>query len=264
MSNADLSTGVLWQTLSKDVYTQGRVGKGEPSDVISEIRESLTESHPLLQLNAKDNLTKKAKGAGWLTTSFLLVNTALGIGILNFPAAYNQAGGIYYAIMIQLIMVTLMMTTMFILAYCSDVNGDRTYHDVLLSMCGKSGQQLAAVSITLTLYCVCIASLIVIGDQLDSLFFTFFGNGFCDRWYLRRSFTISVVAICFILPCCFCKRVDFLAFIGSLGIFAMLYPVFLTVYGYYKLTPKDVIIKTHPSDLSQMFAVFPVLGLGFQ
>ena len=57
---------------------------------------------------------------------------------------------------------------MLILAYCSDVNGDQTYHDVLLSMCGKKGQQLAAVSIALTLYCVCIASLIIIGDQMDS------------------------------------------------------------------------------------------------
>ncbi|CAL1291460.1 unnamed protein product [Larinioides sclopetarius] len=161
-------------------------------------------------------------------------------------------------------MVTLMLSTMLILAYCSDVNGDLTYHDVLLSMCGKKGQQLAAVSITLTLYCVCIASLIVIGDQLDNLFYTIFGPGFCERFYLRRTFTISVTAILFILPTCFCKRVDFLGYIGSIGIFAMLYPVFLTVYGYFKLHPNNVIIKTKPTDLSEMFAIFPVLGLGYQ
>ncbi|GIY10539.1 putative sodium-coupled neutral amino acid transporter 7 [Caerostris extrusa] len=147
--------------------------------------------------------------------SFLLVNTALGVGILNFPAAYDQAGGILYATFIQGIMVTLMISTMLILAYCSDLNGDLTYHDVLLSMCGKKGQQLAAVSITLTLYCVCIATLIVIGDQLDSLFYTLFGSGFCDHWYLNRSFTISLTSICLILPACFCKRVDFLGWIGE-------------------------------------------------
>ncbi|GBM60922.1 hypothetical protein AVEN_245136-1, partial [Araneus ventricosus] len=39
--------------------------------------------------------------ASWLTASFLLVNTALGVGILNFPAAYDQAGGIFYATLIQ-------------------------------------------------------------------------------------------------------------------------------------------------------------------
>ncbi|GBN95859.1 hypothetical protein AVEN_244852-1, partial [Araneus ventricosus] len=55
---------------------------------------------------------------------------------------------------------------------------------------------------------------------------------------------ISVTAILFILPTCFCKRVDFLGYIGSIGIFAMLYPVFLTVYGYFKLHPNNVIIKT--------------------
>ncbi|KAG8186393.1 hypothetical protein JTE90_004186 [Oedothorax gibbosus] len=200
-----------------------------------------------------------------MMTSFLLVNTALGIGILNFPAAYDQAGGVMYATAIQVIMVTLMISTMFILTYCSDVNGDRTYHDVLYSMCGKKGQQLAALSICLTLYCVCVATLIVIGDQLDSLLHSLYGTeAFCNRWYLKRTFTIPVTAILFILPTCFLKTVDFLGYIGSIGIFAMLYPVFLTVYGYFKLTPNNVHIKTRPDDLSGMFAMFPVLGLGYQ
>ncbi|GIY10541.1 putative sodium-coupled neutral amino acid transporter 7 [Caerostris extrusa] len=52
--------------------------------------------------------------------------------------------------------------------------------------------------------------------------------------------------------------------LGSIGIFVMLYPVFLTVYGYFKITPSNVIIKTRPTDLSEMFSVFPVLGLGYQ
>ncbi|KFM80688.1 putative sodium-coupled neutral amino acid transporter 7, partial [Stegodyphus mimosarum] len=264
MSSLDLSTNILWQSLSKDVYTQNRLEVSKSNqETIMEISES-SESQALLGNGTKTKEKRKRKGTSWLMTAFLLVNTALGIGILNFPAAYNQAGGIYFATGIQLIMVTLMISTMLILAYCSDVNGDKTYHDVLLSMCGKKGQQMAAVSITLTLYCVCVATLIIIGDQLDSLFYSAFGETFCNSWYLDRCFTIPVTAICFILPACFCKRVDFLAYIGSIGIFAMLYPVFLTVYGYFKLDVKPPTIKTVPDDMSAMFAMMPVLGLGYQ
>lgn len=56
---------------------------------------------------------------------------------------------------------------MFILAYSSDLNKDSTYHDVLLSLCGKRAQQLSAISILLTCYGICITFLIIIGDQFD-------------------------------------------------------------------------------------------------
>lgn len=57
--------------------------------------------------------------------------------------------------------------TMMVLAYCSDVNGDTTYHDVLLSTVGRKAQQLAACSILVTCYGVSITFLIIIGDQYD-------------------------------------------------------------------------------------------------
>lgn len=37
--------------------------------------------------------------------AFLLVNTALGAGILNYPAAYDRLGGIYWASFVQLVSV---------------------------------------------------------------------------------------------------------------------------------------------------------------
>ncbi|GIY70878.1 hypothetical protein CEXT_395991 [Caerostris extrusa] len=58
MSSVDLSAGVLWHTLSKDVYTQSRGEKGCPPDVISEIRESLMESQPLLDLRSDEKKIK--------------------------------------------------------------------------------------------------------------------------------------------------------------------------------------------------------------
>ncbi|KFM78405.1 putative sodium-coupled neutral amino acid transporter 7, partial [Stegodyphus mimosarum] len=151
-------------------------------------------------------------GVSWVTATFLLINAALGIGILNFPAAYGQAGGIVSATIAQLIMLVLIILTMLILAYCSDVNLDVTYHDVLMSMCGRKAQKLAALSITCTCYGVCVAIFIIIGDQLDRLFLAAFGSTFCHRWYLERHFTIPVAAVLFILPICYFRRVDFLRY----------------------------------------------------
>lgn len=63
--------------------------------------------------------------------------------------------------------MALIVATMLILGYCSDLNNDNTYHDVLMTTCGKRAQQLAAVSILLSCYGICITFLIIIGDQYD-------------------------------------------------------------------------------------------------
>ena len=40
-------------------------------------------------------------GSSWIASMFLVVNAALGAGLLNFPAAYDKSGGIVAAISIQ-------------------------------------------------------------------------------------------------------------------------------------------------------------------
>lgn len=168
-----------------------------------------------------------------ISSAFLLVNTALGAGMLNYPYAYDQIGGILAAGLIQVILLIFISSTMFILVYCADFNKDDTYHDVLLSMCGKRAQQIAAVSIMLTCYGICITFLVIIGDQYDRLF-----NSLLDDpniWYLGRKFTIFLTSLLFIWPMCYAQRLDFLRHASALGMFAMLYVAFLTVYEHYVL-----------------------------
>lgn len=64
-------------------------------------------------------------------------------------------------------MMAILAASMLILVYSSDLNNDSTFHGVLMSMCGKRAQQLSALSILLTCYGVCVAFLIIIGDQYD-------------------------------------------------------------------------------------------------
>lgn len=99
---------------------------------------------------------------------------------------------------------------MFILVYCADFNQDVTYHDVLMSMCGKRAQQISAMSILLTCYGINITFLVIIGDQYDRIFNSLLPEYVDELWYLDRKFTITMTAILFIWPMCYAQRLDFL------------------------------------------------------
>ena len=65
-------------------------------------------------------------GTGTLSTIFLIVNAALGAGLLNFPKAFDQAGGVEVALIMQLFLVIFVVISLLILAKCSDANGAAT------------------------------------------------------------------------------------------------------------------------------------------
>lgn len=41
------------------------------------------------------------KGSSWYAAVFLIINAALGAGLLNFPQAFDRAGGITVALSVQ-------------------------------------------------------------------------------------------------------------------------------------------------------------------
>jgi sodium-coupled neutral amino acid transporter 7/8 len=65
-------------------------------------------------------------GTSNIGTVFLIVNAALGAGLLNFPKAFDQAGGVEVALVVQAILVVFVIASLLILAKCSDVNGAGT------------------------------------------------------------------------------------------------------------------------------------------
>lgn len=274
-SSTDYPTYITWQTLSTDLSEKIRQGSVRLSRAntleYTTITEEAGERSPMLNGYRKDKFIESAvstpavqQGIAWTVATFLLVNTALGAGVLNFPAAYDRAGGIVSATVMQLVMLTMVGGTMLILGYCSDLNNDNTYHDVLMSTCGKRAQQMAAVSILLSCYGICITFFIIIGDQYDRMFLSLYGPGFCHEWYMNRRFTIFVTAIVFIMPLCYFQRLDFLKYASSLGIFVMLYPVFLTVYVYCTGTHEDMDVKTAPSSFVDVVVTLPVICFAYQ
>ncbi|CAG2161906.1 unnamed protein product [Oppiella nova] len=285
-SSVDFPAYIPWQTLSTDLSDRLRQGsvRINRSNIVewATIKEE-TERSPLLDQLArkyeptsasddssgsdysKPGVTEALRGgSSWRVGAFLLVNAALGAGVLNYPVAYDRLGGLTAATLVQLVIIAMLATTMLILIYCSDINNDSTYHDVLLSMCGKRAQQLAAASIMCTCFGINVTFLIIIGDQYDRMFATYMGPQFCHTWYLNRNFTISITAIVCIWTMCYFKRLDFLRYASTLGVFAMLYVVFLNVYEYLILDTKPGPIKTSPGSMVSLFAALPVVCFAYQ
>ncbi|GFR14900.1 hypothetical protein TNCT_339431 [Trichonephila clavata] len=58
---------------------------------------------PLLNGFVKENKPKEPIGTSWPVAAFLLVNAALGAGVLNYPYAYDKAGGVFFAAFLQIV-----------------------------------------------------------------------------------------------------------------------------------------------------------------
>ena len=66
-------------------------------------------------------------------TVFLIVNSTLGSGLLNFPKSFDDAGGIIAASVVQIILLVFVMISLLALAYASE-------------HCGKPGEENNQVS----------------------------------------------------------------------------------------------------------------------
>ncbi|KAH0619414.1 hypothetical protein JD844_000027 [Phrynosoma platyrhinos] len=118
----------------------------------------------LLQSPCVEMAPKEDEGHGPTSTSalgavFIVVNAALGAGLLNFPAAFSMAGGVC--------MLVFIIGGLVILAYCSQASNERTYQEVVWAVCGKVTGILCEVAIAVYTFGTCIAFLIIIGDQQD-------------------------------------------------------------------------------------------------
>lgn len=227
--------------------------------------EDMTGSHTL-----SVNSLEETEGGGrttWVMAAFLLINAALGAGLLNYPVAYDRLGGIVYASIIQGFAVVLMATTMLVLVYCARLNNVHSYHDVMRTMCGRRVMQFSAASIAITCFGICITFLIIIGDQFDRIFATYIGDNFCTYWYATRTFTMAATAIATIWPMCYFRRLDFLRHVNVLGVVASFYIIFLNIYSYYTIredTSSPPPMRTSPKSFLEFVAALPVVFFAYQ
>lgn len=144
---------------------------------------------------------------------FLTVNACLGAGLLNFPHAFQSAGGLTVALVAQAILLVLITGALFILSYCTQFSNVDTFQDLVKYFTRKSiFKSLISLAIILYSFGSCLAFIIIVGDQIDRVLSSQIGPDFCYKWYTSRAFTMSIISTCTILPLSFSKSIDFLKY----------------------------------------------------
>ncbi|KAK7871033.1 hypothetical protein R5R35_014096 [Gryllus longicercus] len=232
--------------------------------VISNGNEILLTTEPSSSSFCVETQNRDHRGSGRIATVFLIVNAALGAGLLNVPQAFDQAGGIGTALTVQAVLLVWIVGALLILAKCAEDVGATNLQEVLAALSGNTG--LIACSVVVALYCfgTCVTFLIIIGDQFDRVLSSLRGADFCHYWYMNRRFTISISSVCLILPLCYSRRIDFLKYVSSVGVGAVLYVVALIVYEKYTGGFIPGPIKTVPDHWTDVFLVVPVICFGYQ
>ncbi|CAF1279236.1 unnamed protein product [Adineta ricciae] len=225
------------------------------SDILTLVYD---ESQPLI-VPAK----QKEPHISWIMAAGLIVNAAMGAGLLNIAKAYDEAGGIAVSSILHAIVVVLVIGAYAILFVCGD-NSTSSYEAFVLMKCGRFWQRTCSVCIILYMYGLSITFFIIIGDQLDR-FLTFVVNAnYCSHWYLDRRFMIIVTSMLLVFPLCFSKTIKFLQIPSMLGVLAIIYVVIMVPVKYFISPPTDVVIKKSPDSWTDIFLVLPTMCFSYQ
>ncbi|XP_067349653.1 putative sodium-coupled neutral amino acid transporter 8 [Channa argus] len=212
---------------------------------------------------------------GSLGAVFIMLKSALGAGLLNFPWAFYKAGGVTTSICVELVSLIFLISGLVILGYASSVSKQKTYQDVVSEVCGRAVGQLCEVCFCFNLFNVCIAFLVVVQDQLekltDSLYEMVTGSSEAEmpyHWYTDQRFALFVVCLIIILPLSIPKEIGIQKYTSVLGTLAATYLCVAVIVKFWMMENHTVIItpqyKDGVSSWASMFSVVPTICFGFQ
>uniref|UniRef100_A0A3B5A220 Putative sodium-coupled neutral amino acid transporter 8 n=1 Tax=Stegastes partitus TaxID=144197 RepID=A0A3B5A220_9TELE len=188
---------------------------------------------------------------------FIMLKSALGAGLLNFPWAFQKAGGVTTAISVELVSLVFLISGLVILGYASSVSRQKTYQDVVREVCGQAVGQLCEVCFCFNLFMISVAFLVVVQDQLEkciSLYETVTGSSEGEmpyHWYTDQRFALFIMCLVIILPLSIPKEIG----IQKYTVLGTLAATYLCV---------AVIVKYYVSSWASMFSVVPTICFGFQ
>ena len=108
--------------------------------------------------------TEQRDGTSTLGSIFLIVNAALGAGLLNFPKAFDLAGGVLTAVLVQAMLLVFIMLALIILAQTSNLKKSATLQEVMDTAAGPWARRATAAIVTI--YCFGESMII---DKLDTI-----------------------------------------------------------------------------------------------
>ncbi|XP_072516961.1 sodium-coupled neutral amino acid transporter 7 [Salminus brasiliensis] len=232
-------------------------------------RAWLLQSPSVDSIQAPSQSQQCRGGTSTFAAVFIVVNAALGAGLLNFPAAFNMAGGVTAGVVLQMCMLIFIITGLVILAYCSQVSNESTYQEVVRAVCGKVLGVICEIAIAVYTFGTCIAFLIIIGDQLDKLIGAMTHESeaaVSSHWFTDRRFTITVTSVLIILPLSIPKEIGFQKYASTLSVIGTWYVTIIIIIKYFwpdkNISPGD--IPTSPASWTDVFNAMPTICFGFQ
>ncbi|XP_014849518.1 PREDICTED: putative sodium-coupled neutral amino acid transporter 8 [Poecilia mexicana] len=205
---------------------------------------------------------------------FIMLKSALGAGLLNFPWAFRKAGGVNTAITVELVSLVFLISGLVILGYASSVSRQKTYQDVVREVCGRAVGQLCEVCFCFNLFMISVAFLVVVQDQLEklciSLYETVTGSSEADmpyHWYTDQRFALFIMCLLIILPLSIPKEIGIQKYTSVLGTLAATYLCVAVVVKYYLMDSHRIIYTEQSRGVSSwasMFSVVPTICFGFQ
>ncbi|XP_072320883.1 sodium-coupled neutral amino acid transporter 7 [Eucyclogobius newberryi] len=247
--------------INTDVEDWAGMGSTDSGERARLLQSPSVDSVPYIQTE------QRSSGVSSIGAVFIVVNAALGAGLLNFPAAFSMAGGVTAGVILQMFMLIFIISGLVILGYCSQVSNESTYQEVVRATCGKVTGILCEVAIAIYTFGTCIAFFIVIGDQLDRLIEATNEDGSVStRWYMDRKFTIPVTAVLVILPLSIPKEIGFQKYASAISVIGTWY-VTIVVIIKYMLPDKNNMPGYIPVSSTSWTAVFnamPTICFGFQ
>uniref|UniRef100_A0A8C9RKB7 Putative sodium-coupled neutral amino acid transporter 8 n=1 Tax=Scleropages formosus TaxID=113540 RepID=A0A8C9RKB7_SCLFO len=221
-------------------------------------------------LLAKPSLDTDIPRLGTFGAIFIMLKSALGAGLLNFPWAFEKAGGVGTAVWVEMVSLVFLISGLVALGYASSVSRQSTYHDVVRHVCGPAVGQLCEVCFIFNLFMICVAFLVVVQDQLeklcDSIYEAFSGSTEIQyHWYTDQRFTLFILCFVVILPLSIPKEISIQKYTSVMGTLAATYLTVAVIVKYCMQEDIVVVSQTYNSgSWASMFSVIPTICFGFQ
>ncbi|XP_044047917.1 putative sodium-coupled neutral amino acid transporter 8a [Siniperca chuatsi] len=212
---------------------------------------------------------------GSMGAIFIMLKSALGAGLLNFPWAFERAGGIRSAVTVELVSLVFLISGLIILGYSSSISGQCTYQTVVKEVCGPAIGQLCEICFVFNLFVISVAFLVIVDDQLEKLCGSLYElvTGLPEsempyHFYTDQRFALVLLCVLLILPLSIPKEISIQKYISVLGTLAATYLTIAIIIKYHT-TPSVLghITPLYSSGISSwasMFSVIPTICFGFQ
>ncbi|XP_013887784.1 putative sodium-coupled neutral amino acid transporter 8 isoform X2 [Austrofundulus limnaeus] len=206
---------------------------------------------------------------------FIMLKSALGAGLLNFPWAFQRAGGVRSAVSMELISLVFLTSGLIILGYSSSVSGGGTYQAVVKRLCGPAIGQLCEVCFVFNLFMISVAFLVIVNDQLeklcDSLYELVSGSPRSElEYHVYTDHRLALLLLCavLILPLSVSREISIQKYISVLGTLASTYLTISIIVKYHTRPAVPVhmapLFSSGSGSWASAFSVIPTICFGFQ